>query len=572
MDKKLKWALGLEHEMHVFHIPRTEKDALIKDIVLYDSYEALTDIIINHSDKMTPDELRYARDTWTIFEPSGRFCGGHWVLKGTGTKMPEFVTGDPFSYPNHRRYMKGYVDELLLREYEFYKFINKFSPKGERREEKWGQLMNHPYGMSNYIKVPKSSKPLNYIFEKTNSGTEKLSVDYTGSYHVTITLPHTDKIGLKKFISIHQNFANQLQWIEPLMIAAFFSADDKAMGTKLKRVKGSYRVMRIGWGNFAGTDVRRLGEGIGRYSNIKNKWRRGLDFYQIEKLKYCEDTPKTEPGAISALSSDVRTFGSTDPLRPWHRESGAGMSLGNGIEFRIFDNFDALFLYDLCKLISYVAENSRKHKSTAYVYDDKSWIEALHRIMKDGWLAELPKTYVDKLRKQLGLKINTKNYRADNVMKVVAKEIYTKNKGGLWVKLMLGKDVKPIDLPEINRWSWDMGFMYQAQRKPSVMSKYNKMLVQLCYILDKGTSTITLETYQKHFNKIFGKVWHDDWLNVAYLMDRDGSIKITGKRVKLNKEVCDLRFNFNDLILDTLNMKLDKGHLGEFISNRFNTD
>ena len=98
MEKKLVWALGLEHEMHIFHLPYDVKDDdKIKDVVIYDSYEVLTDIIINHSDKMKPDDLKYAKDIWTIFEPSGRFCGGHWVLKGTDTKMPEFVTGEPFS-------------------------------------------------------------------------------------------------------------------------------------------------------------------------------------------------------------------------------------------------------------------------------------------------------------------------------------------------------------------------------------------------------------------------------------------------------------------------------------------
>ena len=540
--------MGLEHEMHIFHIPvtpnATEK---IKNIVLYDSYEVLTDIIINHSDEMTPQQRKYAKDTWTLFEPSGRFCGGHWVLKGTGTKMPEFVTGDPFSYPNHRRYMKDFVDELFLKEMEFYEFVYDFYPKAVKQGEKWGPVVNYPYGMTNYIKIPKSSKAINYIFEKTKQGVEKLSVDYTGSYHITITLPHTKQISLKKFVSIHKNFANQLQWLEPLLIPPFFSADDKAMGTKQKRVYGSYRVMRVGWGNFAGTDIRKLDKGIGRYSNIKNEWRKGLDFFQIDKLKYCEDTPRTEPGAISSLSSDFRTFGATDPRRPWHRESGAPMTLGNGIEFRIFDNFDTRFLYDLCKLIAYIAENSRKHTSTAYVYNNKSWKEALQRIMKRGWLAELPKTYVDILRKQLNLKIKTKSLRAEHVIKVIAKELYQLHKNGLWTKLMLN-DNKPIEIPDINRKSWELGFMLKAHNTQNVLNKYNKLLVQLCYTFETGTKTIELKTYQKYFDKIFGAIWKDDWLNVAYLMESEEAITITKTKIKINKESCDLRYDFNDLI------------------------
>src|SRR3990172_10383039 len=88
------WAMGLEHEMHIFHMPYVIKgNEKLDGFVLYNSHEVLTDILINHSDEMTEDDKKYAKELWTIFETSGRFCGGHWVVKGTQTKMPEFVTG-----------------------------------------------------------------------------------------------------------------------------------------------------------------------------------------------------------------------------------------------------------------------------------------------------------------------------------------------------------------------------------------------------------------------------------------------------------------------------------------------
>ena len=96
--------------------------------------------------------------------------------------------------------------------------------------------------------------------------------------------------------------------------------------------------------------IRKFNKGVGRYSNIKSYWRNGLEFKGLDRLDKCagmSDAVRAESGAISSLSSDFRTFGSTDPKRPWHRESGTGMTKPNGIEIRIFDNFDRNYLQDL---------------------------------------------------------------------------------------------------------------------------------------------------------------------------------------------------------------------------------
>ena len=169
------------------------------------------------------------------------------------------------------------------------------------------------------------------------------------------------------------------------------------MGTSKKKVRGSYRVVRTGWGNLAGSDVRKLDKGIGRYSNIPSYWRKGLTFDEQKMINYCKDLSpvlkKREPGAKAGFSSNFRTFGSTDPDRPEHRESGIGMTIGNGIELRIFDHFPIKYLNSLLQLISLIAENSRVHKCTDYVYKNKGWIHAVKEIMKYGWCAKLTKWF-----------------------------------------------------------------------------------------------------------------------------------------------------------------------------------
>ena len=103
----------------------------------------------------------------------------------------------------------------------------------------------------------------------------------------------------KTFRDMHINFANQMQWLEPLLLTAYFSCDDKAVGTTEKRARGSFRVLRIAWGNFAGSNVENFKKGIGRYANINTYWRDNFNFYEKDKLKPCiKPSPYAAPASI----------------------------------------------------------------------------------------------------------------------------------------------------------------------------------------------------------------------------------------------------------------------------------
>ena len=61
----------------------------------------------------------------------------------------------------------------------------------------------------------------------------------------------------------------------------FFSGDEYAPGSFKDRVRGSYRMMNVGWGNIAGSDVRLFDKGIGRYA--KPKYTGEKIFYYIKQ-------------------------------------------------------------------------------------------------------------------------------------------------------------------------------------------------------------------------------------------------------------------------------------------------
>jgi hypothetical protein len=309
------------------------------------------------------------------------------------------------------------------------------------------------------------------------------------------------------------------------------------MGTKLRRVRGSFRIMRVGWGNLAGTDIRKFSTtGTGRYSIIPSYWRKGLEFYNLSKLKYCDNLTKAlqkkEPHAISGLSSNIRTFGSLDPIKPMNRESGLPMNIPNGIELRIFDNFSSGYLKPLCRMIAYLAENSRVFESTDYVYEDKDWIEAVHVVMKEGWKEKLPEGYVKKLRKNLGLSLNPKSNRGIDVLNEVNHKLFNNNRNGDWSYLLLEKIYKNApEIPNVNRESWEMAFLIRLNREEHLLRKFNHFIYSLPqnkWIEFKKFKTLLF----KHFDK---KLWNKNSEDIAYLLETHYCLDINMKNGNINK-------------------------------------
>lgn len=515
--KNLMWGLGIEHEVQIFHEPKPKNK--IVDFILFNS-EPVRDKLY-YSDQLS----LFQREMLSKipFEKTGRMCSSKVVIKQTPILMPEFITTKPFSSYTpgnrkvdksikegidvvYRRTVESYVAEVIKYQYEYIKLIEVSDEFISRLIEKYGDLMEYPFGMTSYLKYPKKYT-INYSFEKDKKN-DKVHQDYLGSYHITITLPFDENTKLKQFIKNHQNLACQIQWIEPLLVAAFFSCDQRAIGTQDVRVKGSWRVTRIGWGNFAGTDVRKLDKGTGRMGNIPTYWREDFNFHGAKITQLCKPvTPsmqEKEPSAVTTYSSNFRTFGSTDPKRPMHRESGLGMTKPNGIEIRIFDHFNIRYLKSLAQTVIYIAENSKMSPPTEYVYKNKAWIDTVKNVMINGWLAMLDSSYIATLRKQLGIPIKTKSRRAYDVLLQVMKEIQHKTKKGDWVFLMLSDPNNPDPLPEINRKSIEMAIYLKFNRDDSLLNKFNNMLKDLKpkkYSYDEFTNI-----FFNHFN-------YNDWSN-----------------------------------------------------------
>ena len=541
------WGFGIEHEMHIFHKPKSMQRN-IKDFTLFDSHSIIQDML-NNRDTLSESDHDFLKTV--PYETSGRRCNEKWVIKPVPIKMPEFITAHPFCSIKTKRDILNMSIEIYESKKRFYRILRK-SSIAKKLEDKYGEFSEYPFGMTRYLKCPDGyTKTGTYKFDKDNV----LLPEYNGSYHITMTLPYKEDMPNKDFIKMHQNFCNQLQWLEPLMLAAYFSGDEYAPGTLKTRVRGSFRVMIIGWGNLAGTDVRLLSKGIGRYAKTPTYWRKGLNFKDVNKLKPClKPSPvAVKEGAITSLSSDFRTFGSTDPNRPEHRESGVGMTKPNGVEFRIFDHFSDKYLKHLLMLVSLVAENSRVTEAKGYVYQDKVWIAELHNIMKNGYKAKLSKEYIDLLKSKLGLSIKTTSIIAIDVFKQIYKELWDKNIDGKWSKIfhcMEQPEYDQIVIPEVNKKAWQFAFMIKLNRDHKLMFSFNFLSNFL-----NDVKSIDFKSFEKAVLISFDKNWKDDVEDIAYFYETLGVVNLIKNRdgtidkIDVTEPIKIIK-NFNNIMID----------------------
>lgn len=511
-DVSLLWGLGVEHEMQIFHLGRQvamnpliahKKQSTLNyenANILFDSQESTCFIsgdkhpsgacckmhpdgpgyctyhptgrlkkqIFANRDKLTEEEQNFLNDI--DWEVTGRYAKGckpnQTIVERAPVLMPELVTS---AFKN--RTINSIAQESIYQEEMFIKCQMK-NPFTRDKVAKYGPLVTHLCGTVSDIKVPLRPTFVEDEYELEDASWK----DYVGSYHITMTLPHTQNITTNQFVKNHVECANQIQWIEPLLMTAFFSPDPDAIGQGPKPgIEGSYRVGAVGWGNFAGSDVRVFGtQGITRGAMMESEWRKGLDLAGMERLNQCVKTaPPQYKKSVSILTSDFRTFNFvdddaiTDPKKKCAelynpndcpKADGAPMSPPFGMEIRIFDHFHSEYLIDLMKIIILLAANAARHPAANYVYKSKSWIGAMHAIMTYGWNAQLSGEYVAVLRKQLGLELKCKSRRAYDIFVELVGELHVLNKDSLLVGLMDETAQIAPRVPDVNRQCWELVF------------------------------------------------------------------------------------------------------------------
>ncbi len=570
MSNDLIWGNGIEAEFALFRNPSATFDSHEIKYLFFDSKEFIKPykpyrgyVYYAYKKKLKkevgifkyPLEIKKAAEFIKDleFEKAGKKCLGEIIIGEDENYVYYLIETKTEDYLS--RTMESFTKELQQNIKKVLKITTDLKPKYKKEENKvLGTPLLYPYGMSSRILLRNLD---------TNKYSDGPTINnYTGSYHFTFTLPHIFGEGCEKTSKDHKFFANLIQWIEPLIGSAFHSCDDRSVGNGEKYTKGSYRVAMTGWGNFGGSDIKRIKcleninvdinnsnqenstkklkgidkrlerETLYKYSYKDPSWRDNLPFKNSDLLEPCR---KYMVDGQYSLGGDFRTpyflegylkdVDNIDDIDDVNIENVEQVTYTHGLEIRIFDWFNPKHLDVLGRILLILAEHSRTNQVPMYVYDDKDWNESVRLFMIDGWRAQLSKEYVEKLSKVFKVKINPTSYRAYDIFKTLIDILFEKTKNGEWLNLMSEKKYKtPPVIPKINQKSWEFAFVQHLLENNK---DYNKLI---SFIQDLKTNPKKIKSvyyinnsYNKHFP---GNKWKNDKENILEFLKSNKIINL----------------------------------------------
>ena len=528
----LTWSTGLEHETFIVH----GGDDQVGEYVVNVGTLALQMARYGRAfglDHDTHSVAVYLQNTGV--EYSGRECAGINEINFKAMAESVSITHENLSFDAAFCQVEA-LDSKILE-------VIAASPGEVSMSKEFGDVRHPRSGMSSNLG----------LYTRTSGKTHHCSPcdgchlkDYTGSYHISISLPHDSegwvaydekilnraggfnkcsrKYGgyrnssgdspLDMWITAHSNLANMIQWIEPLVLAVFGSPDSDSVCDNGKFVEGSYRTMNSGWGVPGTTDVRTFGEtGTGRYSNTGFDW-------------MIDVAPKSSLGVIGCveqgMGSDIRTKSSPSDHEAPDSEKASLMDVGYGIELRFLDNFPLEDLRGVYRLVALLAEASRTHTAESFVYGDEGWAYSAQQAILEGWNAILSPDYVSSLESTLDIRLDglDGNVQAFDVLNEVYQQLALKHADGFWTGLLL-HDTEMAPLGNPNRDGWELGASLAGITPDFVREAFN---------LSKSSSDSV------EISSLSGGECFDDIEELVYLAEslgmvdtiepnRDGSVK-----------------------------------------------
>jgi hypothetical protein len=565
----ITWAAGLEMEGTYILNPLDSDEPWSKGLKQF--YIPDINQIMDHIDKTYGK--RKARNKYIYLpeaEVSGRKCAGVSIIKPDPKKsMLEIATDDPYTLVKNPMADKNdllyYAKYLIEIQENSIRDLNEFYYKETlwKKKKKYYSIIPYPYAMSDRLKNARI-----ILGDMKNT---PLRTNYTGSYHLTLTLPfYSLAYDQEKYFEQYRRYINQFQWIEPLIVAMYTTADMRGIGSKTVHSRASYRILLSGWGNPGGADVRKFNDGLTRKANVPLYWRKGMNYPGQEKLeKYCADPKRQYNDDYVDPKRDLYDMGS-DFRTPsgFHGEDWAVRDRPRGkffgVEMRILDYFPPQNMASLLRIVAFLVENSRNMENKMYVYEDKDWISAMHSVFASGWRAELPKGYIDKLEKNLGLKFPKKPKMLDAFWTIFLKVLYEKNNNGFYVSQLLpqmmdGEDEfskvlgrtkqPPLVKKNPNRESMDFGILLKLNDSSKVRNTIQKTFQKIT--LNKK---ISIKEIKNHYKKHMPDNWKNNMFDLIYFFekrdgvtiipDNDGFIKYVTVNSEQNKNIQSIIENY----------------------------
>jgi len=183
-----------------------------------------------------------------------------------GTELLEFKTFD-FKNKNY----KIILDDLINIENIFFEIVNEI-PELKPLIKKYGNITYHHTGSLNKT----------ILLNNLDCKFTEVVKDYSGSFHVWITIPYSSKESPELFINKHINLANRLQLLEPIFASYFTSPDIESIGNNLKHSRSSLRHFLNSLSGYGTSDISLL-YGSDK-NNIEEYYLSKEDFFNGDKI------------------------------------------------------------------------------------------------------------------------------------------------------------------------------------------------------------------------------------------------------------------------------------------------
>ena len=459
LSKCVNWKLGVEQESMIVHRMEDGLDEFVVPVFTVGLNMKRYARIYGAGDRGSDAMFELIE---TGVEPSGRNCAN---LKSFNfNSMSEAVSSDV----DENTFDNAYCEVYNLRK-EYLKAFRK-QPSERKASEFIGKIRYPRFGMGSMLGQYTTAKGKIWT---CSCGSCPLK-DYTGSVHISVSLPVTphgsiasdpyilkdrdtcssmggnnttldEEDGRRSWVDAHINFSNMVQWMEPLLVAVLGAPDHDAVCDNGIYTEGSFRSMRTGWGLPGVTNVSTFHTtGWSRYSRTGFEWVNDMNLSYMDDLKGCFS---------EGMGTDIRTIRNKED-----EMENLPMKTGYGVEFRFFDNLSRDSFVFAYRMIALIAEASRTRPTDVYIYESEGWSDSIKSVMEEGWNAIVSPEYVEHMKDIFGLELIGlgENLQASNVLESVFDELWGKHRSGMWTNLLLDHIPKKTPyIPNENRKGWE---------------------------------------------------------------------------------------------------------------------
>lgn len=292
-------------------------------------------------------------------------------------------------------------------------------------------------------------------------------------FYNLITYNKNLELDKSDFKNKNKTWGLMIQWLIPLILSCYSSADPFSVGDNMRLSELSLRLFISGYSFINNNDIKNL--------NFPNS-RSTYDFQDEGKIKSLVedefDYSKERFNGSEFRSDDKRGF-------------------DFGFELRIFDNFGIEHLKQLLELIFLIADNMHEQEISSDIIENPFNNDILNheiiKILKEGWNTNISLEYKELINKNLFPKspINFGNNNiAYDVINLIYKTLQRKfiiGKNGEYSKYVIKRRNFIDILPNLNLKSWNYAFEKTVLGKDEEISnKIQKVIKNFDYKISQN--------------------------------------------------------------------------------------